>query len=366
MVRKSTSRPIWLRLSLMIGIAVFGVQAAHAQHAFEFAARVGANAFLYTSDYGHFMPNHNVGVDFSYKYRSPYYVGVRIGAGFDAAAGTFVGNPVTSANGLTTMYADHYFVPRQMEANNMEVDVNYEIGKFTETQEMLIASVPVQLGLFFGNFSMFIGARAGYVIGGYYWQRMRYENMWLYYHDTGVTIGRQGAGTIGPDGLPTDPYPMNEITKAGLLDKNVQGIKALQRTSLPWYSITAMLDLNYSFKVGDNTDVAVGIYAEYDPIGHKPAVTTNTSLMEWKYNTSIYSSSPLFYRSYSSVLEANRADGVTQRTQFDNSGEQVVKKYNRASAGIRISVSLWSVPLENGKNYRKQQRYMSDCLCDLW
>ena len=366
MVRKSTSRPIWLSLSLVIGLAVFGVSTAHGQQAIEFAARVGANAFLYTSDYGHFMPNHNVGVDFSYKYRSPYYVGVRIGAGFDAAAGTFVGNPAVNANGALTMFADHYFVPRQLEANHMEVDVNYEMGKFTETQEMLIASVPVQLGLFFGDFSMFVGARAGYVIGGYYWQRMRNENMWLYYHDTGVTIGREGSGTIGADGLPTDAYPLDEITKAGMLTKNVQGINQLQRGSLPWYSITAMIDLNYSFKIGEKTDLGIGIYAEFDPLGHKPAVTTNTSLMEWHYNSSIYSETPLFYRTYSSVLEANRADGVTQRTEFDYTGEQLVKKYHRASAGIRISVSLWSIPLENGINYRKQQRYMSDCLCDLW
>lgn len=345
---------------------MFGVCTAQAQHAFEFAARVGANAFLYTSDYGHFMPNHNVGVDFSYKYRSPYYVGVRVGLGFDAAAGTFVGNTTLNANGAAVMYADHYFVPRPMEASNMEVDVNYEISKFTETQEMLIASVPVQLGLFFGNFSMFIGARAGYVIGGYYWQRMRYENMWLYYHDTGVTIGRAGSGMIGPDGQPSNPYPLDEITKAGMLDKNVQGIKALQRSSIPWYSITAMIDLNYSFKVGDNTDVGIGIYAEYDPLGHKPAVTNNTSLLEWNHSASMYSETPLFRRDYTSVLEANRADGVTKRIETDLSGDQLVKRYNRASAGIRISVSLWSVPLESGKNYRKQQRFMKDCQCELW
>ena len=357
----------------MIGLAVFSVQTAHGQHAFEFAARLGANAFLYTSDYGSFMPNYNVGVDFSYKYRSPYYVGVRVGAGIEAAAGTFVGKSTVNANGSQIMYADHYFIPRQMEASNMEVDFNYEIGKFTETQQLLIASVPVQLGLFFGNFSMFVGARAGYVINGYYWQRMRYENMWLYYRDTHVTIGREGAGSIGPDGTPTNPYALDEITKAGLIEKNVNSIKQLdagknplERRSIPLYSITAMLDLNYSFQIGDNTDLGIGLYAEFEPMEYKLTPTNNTSLMEWSYDKSIYSETPLFQRNYVSVLEANRGDGVTKRLDTDFSGEQVVKKYRRASAGIRISVSLWNIPLENGKNFRKQQRFMKDCLCELW
>ena len=204
--------------------------------------------------------------------------------------------------------------------------------------------------------------------------------MWLRPHkgerlpsrDTGVTIGNGGIGAIGPDGVPTNPYPQDEITKAGLIDKHTNGIKALQRGTLPWYSITAMVDLNYSFKIGDNTDLGIGLYFEYDPLGHKPTQTNftaemnNTSLIEWRNQPSAYSETPIFYRNYSSVLESYRADGVSQRTQNDFSGSRIVTKYNRASAGIRISVSLWSIPLENGKNYRKQQRFMKDCNCELW
>ena len=83
MVKQTRTRSAWLRLSILISAAVLGVTNLHAQHAFEYAARVGANALLYNSDYGKPMPNYNVGMDFSWKYRSPYYIGVRMGLGID-------------------------------------------------------------------------------------------------------------------------------------------------------------------------------------------------------------------------------------------------------------------------------------------
>ena len=43
----------------------------------------------------------------------------------------------------------------------------------------------------------------------------------------------------------------------------------------------------------------------------------------------------------------------------------LVRKYHRASVGLRLSVSLWSVPLDFGKNYRKQQLYKV-CMCDFF
>ena len=96
MVKQTRTRSAWLRLSILISAAVLGVTNLHAQHAFEYAARVGANALLYNSDYGKPMPNYNVGMDFSWKYRSPYYIGVRMGLGIDVAASTFVGKDPTN------------------------------------------------------------------------------------------------------------------------------------------------------------------------------------------------------------------------------------------------------------------------------
>ena len=92
MVKQSKTRRAWLRILLAVCVALPGVQTLQAQHAFEFAGRIGANALLYKSDYGSFMPNYNVGMDFSYKYRSPYYIGWRIGLGIDVAASTFLSN----------------------------------------------------------------------------------------------------------------------------------------------------------------------------------------------------------------------------------------------------------------------------------
>ena len=124
MVRQTTTRIAWLRISLAICVALLGVQTVRGQHAFEYAARIGANALLYESDYGKPMPNYNVGMDFSWKYRSPYYIGVRIGLGFDVAASTFVGRMPADYNGMGT-YADNYVVPRSYEPDQMQVELAY-------------------------------------------------------------------------------------------------------------------------------------------------------------------------------------------------------------------------------------------------
>lgn len=367
MVKQSTKRRAWLRISLLVCVALLGAQTVRGQHAFEYAARIGANALLYKSDYGKPMPNYNVGMDFSWKYRSPYYIGVRIGLGIDVAASTFVGNDPTH-EGAYGSYADNYAVPTWYEPDHMPVDMSYQIGRFTETQQMIIASVPVQLGLYLGNFSMFIGARAGVPVHGCYWQRIRNSYMSLYYHfpEGGVTV--PNAGSIDPrTGLPEDPDIYEEVTTAGNIASTVNSLQPLSKDAFPLYSyhITAMLDLNYSFKVDDNTDFAIGAYLEYDPIGYTPKVTDNTSLMMWKYAINDHTNFPVFRREYSSVLESNRADGVEMRQAGDLTGNPIVKKYHRASVGIRLSVSLWNVPLDFGKMYRKQQLYKT-CMCDFF
>lgn len=375
MVKQSTTCRTWLRLSLAMGVALFGMQTMQGQHAFEYAARVGANALLYKTDYGKPIPNYNVGMDFSWKYRSPYYIGVRIGLGIDVAASTFAGNGVNwpaADNNLpnpalgTRGYADWYVVPRSYEPDNMLVNAGYHIDRFTETQQMIIASVPVQLGIFIGDFSMFIGARAGVPVHGCYWQRVNNANLSLYYHDTDVLIPH--AGSLDPNtSEAAQAELMENITNAGNIERKVNGIQTMSKDAFPLYSyhITAMFDVNYSFKVGDNTDFAIGAYLEYDPIGYKPKVTSNTSLMEWRYTYDEHTNNPVFYRQYTSVLEANRAEGATMRDAEDLSGTQLVRKFNRASVGLRLSVSLWNVPLDFGKNYRKQQLYKV-CMCDFF
>lgn len=365
MVRLSTTRRTLLRISLAVCVALLGVQTVRAQHAFEFATRIGANALLYESDYGKPMPNYNVGVDFSWKYRSPYYIGVRIGLGFDVAASTFVGQMPAFYNGLGE-YADHYTVPRSYEPDHMLVDMSYRMDRFTETQQMLIASVPVQLGIFVGDFSMFLGARAGIPVHGCYWQRVRNSYMSLYFPDTDVTI--PAAGQLDPNtDAPAAEDVFENITKAGNVARTVNGIRTMSNDMFPLYSyhITAMVDVNYSFRIGDYTDLSVGAYLEYDPIGYSPKVTDNTSLMEWRYSIDDHTNTPVYRRDYASVLAANRADGVEMRAEGDLSGTQLVRKYNRASVGLRLSISLWNVPLEFGKNYRKQQLYKV-CMCDFF
>lgn len=388
MVNQSTSRLTWLRVSLAVCVALFGVETMRGQHAFEYAARVGANALLYQSDYGKPMPNYNVGMDFSWKYRSPYYVGVRIGLGIDVAASTFVAGgrargdepvlDVALANqiGFDPLthfpatrggaYSDYYVVPRNYEPDQMQVNMGYSIERFTETQQMIIASVPIQLGVFVENFSAFIGVRAGVPVHGCYWQRVRNAYMSLYYPDTDVTI--PAAGQLNPQtDEPVNTEMLENITKAGNVPSTVSGIKPMSKDVFPLFSyhITAMFDVNYSFKVGDNTDFAIGAYLEYDPLGYTPKVTDNTSLMEWRYSIDEHTNTPVYRRDYTSVLEANRADGVTMREAGDLSGTQLVRKYNRTSVGLRLSVSLWNVPLDFGKNYRKQQLYKV-CMCDFF
>ena len=100
-------------------------------------------------------------------------------------------------------------------------------------------------------------------------------------------------------------------------------------------------------------------------MGYKPAATDNTSLMFWKNGYDEATNEPYFVREYTSVLESNRADGGNMLTPGTTGENPVVKKYNRASVGLRISVSLWSVPLDFGKNYRKQQLYKV-CMCDFF
>ena len=364
MVRLTTTRKTLLRISLAVCVAVLGVQTMQAQHAFEFASRIGANALLYESDYGKPMPNYNVGVDFSWKYRSPYYIGVRVGLGFDVAASTFVGRMPAEYNGLGT-YADNYIVLRSEEPDHMLVDMNYHMDRLTETQQLLIASVPLQLGVFIGDFSMFLGARVGVPVHGCYWQRVRNSYMSLYFPDTDVAI--PNAGQLDPNtDAPSSEDVFEDVTKAGNVARTVNGINTMSKDAFPLFSyhITAMVDVNYSFRIGDNTDLAIGAYLEYDPIGYSPAKTNNLSLMEWNYSIDDHTNEPVYRRDYTSVLEANRAPQNRDEGEAIT-GAQLVRKYNRTSVGLRVSVSLWNVPLEFGKNYRKQQLYKV-CMCDFF
>ena len=369
MVRKSTTRSAWLRVSLAICVALLCVQTMRGQHAFEYAARVGANALLYDSDYGKPQPSYNVGMDFSWKYRSPYYIGVRLGLGVDVAASTFVGKDPTQER---LGYADSYIVPRALDPgeNPTNVLVAYQFGRLSETQQLIIASMPVQLGLFVGDFSMFLGARVGVPVHGCYWQRINNANMTLSFPDApGLpTIGENTSGEINPvTGELLNAYPLDNHTQAGNVARTVNGIGTLTSVAYPQYSyhITAMVDLNYSFKIGDNTDFAIGAYLEYDPIGYSPKITDNTSLLMWNYTMDDHTNTPVFRRDYYSVLESNHADGISVRQEDDLTGTPIVKNYHRASVGLRFSVSLWNVPLDFGKNYRKQQLYKV-CMCDFF
>ena len=191
-------------------------------------------------------------------------------------------------------------------------------------------------------------------------------SLYCHFPEGGVTV--PNAGSIDPrTGLPEDPDIYEEVTTAGNIASTVNSLQPLSKDAFPLYSyhITAMLDFNYSFKVDDNTDFAIGAYLEYDPIGYTPKVTDNTSLMMWKYAINDHTNFPVFRREYSSVLESNRADGVEMRQAGDLTGNPIVKKYHRASVGIRLSVSLWNVPLDFGKMYRKQQLYKT-CMCDFF
>ena len=378
MVKQSTSRLTGLRVSILICAALLGVQTTRAQHAFEYAARIGANALLYESDYGKPMPNYNVGMDFSYKYRSPYYIGARVGLGIDVAASTFVAGAKNNVNDgniqaeLTApdanvnnnlffpnvpagAYYDSYVVPPGYDPIDLgQQNVAYSLGSFTETQQLIIASVPVQLGVFIGDFSLFAGVRVGVPVHGMYWQRIKDSELAIFWPQGGVSS-----------------YDAPEETKAQVdfvtHPSTVNGIRTMSKGTYPQYnvSMTLMFDVNYSFQIDDKTDFAIGAYLEYDPIGYKPAVTDNTSLMMRNYAIDDHTNEPVFRRDYVSVLEANRSDGATLRKAGDMTGTQVVRGYHRASVGLRLSVSLWSVPLDFGKNYRKQQRFQ-ECMCDFF
>ncbi len=390
MVKQSRTRQSWLRLSLAACVAVLGVTSLRAQHAFEFATRVGATALLYDTDYGKPMPNYNVGVDFSYKYRSPFFIGARVGLGVDVAAGTFVAGkpgsgeqvigvpPAPSEEGgapfdpyshfpITSggAYSDYYIVPRSYEPDAMLANVGYSLGRFTETQQLIIASAPIQLGVFIGDFSLFAGVRVSVPVHGMYWQRIQESNLKVYYPKPGVTL--PDIGTIDPT---TDEagaaFLYDQRTGTGIVPSTVNSLKQMADDRYDRFKphFAVMVDLNYSFKVGDKTDFAIGAYLEYDPMAYTMQPTNNTSLMEWHYSRDIHTNDPVFRRDYVSVLEANRAAGGVMLGEGEMGETQLVRKFNRASVGIRLSVSLWSVPLDFGSMYRKQQRF-NVCHCDF-
>lgn len=318
-----------------------------AQSRFELGIRGGANMLMYKSDYGKMAPSYNFGVDLLYSYRSPNVVGFRGGVAVDFSQSVF----------KMQNYADQYscidYSPVGTSFAGVggdRMDVEYSFQSVSEAHNQIYASVPLQLSLNFGNFSIFMGPKIAIPLRSTFKQELTGGKASVTYNEYDVTVdayhpvynsGKEAINYVSYEG---------EITKTAGLKKYVD------------INIMASVDINYYIPISKTSSFGIGLYCDYGlPLYPNNAVVKfkdgdlwRTSLMWLEDPTD--KTCPTMKHSHNSVLEANLVNG---KTEYSNN-LQLITRTNYLSCGIRLSYNIGGVRKEVHKHWYKD---LKKCQC---
>lgn len=320
---------------------------AVAQSRFEMALRGGASMLMYKSDYGVMSPSYNLGVDLLYSYRSPYVVGFRGGVSVDLAQSRF-----NMAN-----FHDQYTVLDNDDVMRHLLDVNYSFQTVNEAHNQIYASVPLQLGLHFGNFAIFMGPKIAVPLYATFKQEL---------------VSGKGTVTIGTEGLEGPNVPVNayehvfnntrEKANYTTFQGDITGVRGLNKYKD--INIMASVDVNYYIHLNKQSSIGIGLYCDYAlpflypknatvslPAG---AQTWKSSLM-W-INDPTAAHLETMGHAHNSVLNALVVNGQGVYAEK----MQMVSALNYLSCGVRLSYNIGGTRKEIHKHWYKD---LKKCQC---
>lgn len=254
----------------------------------EIGLREGIAGLTYKSQMGTLTPGNNTGLDIAYRYNSSKILGVRLGLSVDFS-GSYFRNPA---------YADAYST---INAQGTPIDVTYACD-LKESHLQTFVSMPLQLGLFFGDWSVFVGPKAWLNLSANYRQTLRMADLQVYYSRYDVHI---------PEAL---------VYAAGVQINEARGkMDDPQR----WWAGLAV-EANYLFRLRYNKwGIGVGFYFDYAFNTHHLEPTSNLSLL---HITDTRVELPV-HRVQESVLRANH----------HLMDQQVVQRYGYFDVGLKVS-----------------------------
>ncbi|MCQ2334580.1 MAG: hypothetical protein MJZ89_01950 [Paludibacteraceae bacterium] len=257
----------------------------------EIGLREGVAGLTYQSQLGKLNPGNNTGFDIAYRYNSSRIFGVRLGLSVDLSGSYF----------CNSAYADGYST---INAQGSPIDVAYTCD-LRETHLQTFVSLPLQLGFFYDNWSVFVGPKAWLNLSANYRQSLRIADLQVTYPQYEVQI---------PEAL---------VYAAGVRPNEVRGrITEPQR----WWAGIAV-EANYLFHVlYDKWGIGVGLYFDYAFNSHDLSATSNLSLLSI---TDTRVELPV-HRVQESVLRANH----------HLTNQQVVQRYGFFDVGLKVSFIL--------------------------
>lgn len=337
-----------LRYALPLMVCCIAVQLS-AQPRFEMAVRGGASMLMYQSDFGSMQPSYDFGVDLLFNYRSEHVVGFRGGVAVDFAQSKF------RMTNYTDKYLTHDVPAMGGTVPATQLSINYTIADVTESHNQLYVSVPLQLGLNFGNFAIFLGPKVAFPMKATFKQELTDVDVQVFYPEYGVTInGNEKVFDFNEE------HASRYFSYTG----DITNVKALNKKSN--INIFASVDINYYIPVSKTSSFGIGLYADYAlPFLYRHSVPYNE---ETPYKNSLLwiddpanpanPVNPVLTRAHNSVLDAYNLQAGMQDPEVPQ--VPVIRALNYLSAGIRLSYNIGG---ERKEKYRHQYKDLKICHC---
>lgn len=278
-------------LAVLSTISVFAKQTPKSSNQLEIGLREGLSGLTYKSDYGKLTPGNNTGLDIAYRYESSNVVGLRLGVSFD-----FSCSYLRNKN-----YADGYSTTN---VQNSPIDVNYTTD-FKEAHLQTLLSAPVQIGIFLGDFSIFVGPKVWMNLSADYKQTLNMAKLSVYYPEYDVTIHE------------------GKVYDAGMQTNIAHGkIRDPQKW---WAGVSA--EFNYLFRSPyRNYGIAVGAYMDFACNTHKVTATDALSMLS--------------ITDTRNGVPATRVQESALSTNNHHDGRQMVDRYGYFNCGVKVSFVL--------------------------
>lgn len=343
--------------------------AAVAQHRFEAAVRGGAAMLLYQSNQdvnGKMSPSYNLGVDLLYNYTSPNIWGIRTGVALDLSQSVF----------SMRNFADYYSCTDYSTAGTpwpgqggTKTDVYYRFGQVSETHNMIYASVPVQLGLHFGDFAIFVGPKVAVPLSTTFKQTLTNGECNVQYPifgpDNGVVVdGYHDVYNGGPNAALQDSKALAKVS--GDIE-NTMGLRKFRDVN-----VMLSVDIDYYIPLSKKSSLGVGVYCDYGlPIygtANAVHVDASSAIQPWRsslmwINDLTDASVPTMTHAHTSVLDALYVNNQAYEQQVQYvPGMQLIRAVNYLSVGVRLAYNFGGQRKMAAKHWHKDPK---KCNCIL-